>query len=120
MAQALITPESVDSIFNNLSKCLPEWVPALPSIRKGMLVTIVIVVISLIVALISKDQLKDKKDLFSQSFWILIILAGIYGGAQIGDYVKDKDYTIRCIKTNKQHYSNIHWLKLYMQAFKLQ
>lgn len=118
MSGALITPDTVNSIFTNLTNCLPVFVPALPSIRKGLLVTLIIIVLSTIIALVVKNNSKDKKDVFSQIGWVFIILIGIYLGAQLGDYVKDKDYTIRCITLNKQHFSNVHWLKLYMKSFK--
>lgn len=118
MSGPLITPDTVNSVFTNLTNCLPVFVPALPSIKKGLNVTLIIIVLSVITALIIKNNGKDKKDLLSQIGWIFIILVGIYAGAQIGDFVKDKDYTIRCITLNKQHYSNVHWLRLYMRSFK--
>ena len=34
---------SVYKIFKNLNNCLPVFVPALPSLRKGLMVTIIII-----------------------------------------------------------------------------
>lgn len=118
MSQALITPDTVNAVFENLTNCLPVFVSALPSIKKGLLVTFIIIVISIVLAMMLKENSKHKKDIFSQVGWVIVIVMGMYFGAQIGDYVKEKDYTIRCIRLNKQHYSNVHWLKLYMRSFK--
>lgn len=71
----------------------------------------------MILAYTLKKQIK-KKDILSQYAWVIIVILGIYIGSQVGDIVKEKDYTIRCIRINKQHYSNVHWLKLYTRALK--
>lgn len=118
MSQPLITPEAVDSIFSNFKECLPVWVSAKPSIRKGMITTVVIIVIFIMIALGVKMQLEKKKDIISKTIWIAIIILGIYLGGQIGDNVKDRDYMIRSFKLNSQHYANTHWLAMYVKSFK--
>lgn len=117
MSQPLVTPEVVDTLFQNLKTCLPEFVPALPSIKKGLIVTVIIVLLGIILALIVKKR-NTKQDILSQSVWVVVIIVSIFLGANIGDSVKDRDYVIRSVKTNKQHYSNIHWLKQYVKAFR--
>lgn len=119
MAQALITPEAVDSIFKNLTNCLPEYVSALPSIRKGLITTIIIIVIGIVLAIIVKSAMRGR-DIISQSVWVVVILASIFVGGAIGDTVKDRDYLLRSISLNRQHFANTHWLKYYTKAMKLE
>ena len=113
----LIDSNSINTLFSNLEKSLPNYVPALPSIRKGLLTTVIVIIIFGIIG--ARDKWKNSDDDFvSQTRWIFIILAGIFVGTKFGQIVKEKDYTIRCIKLNKQHYSNVHWLKLYTLSLK--
>ena len=118
MSQPLITPEAVDSIFSNFKECLPVWVSAKPSIRKGLFTTVIIIIIFITIALNVKKSMADKPNIFSKTIWIAIIIVGIYLGGMIGDHVKDRDYMLRSFKLNSQHYANIHWLGLYVKSLK--
>ena len=119
MSQSLVTPEAVETLFKKMYECLPWYIPAMPSLKIGLIVTAIIVIIGLIIGLIDRNATKDKSDIIQRSRWIMILLIFVYIGMQVGDIVKDKHYTIACLAKNKQHFANVHWLKLYTEAVKL-
>ena len=118
MYNTLVTPEVVDKIFENLGEALPHYVPAMPSIYRGLVVTIIISLVGLTIAYRDKKENEDSKDVIVKTRWVVVLLVFVYMGVQIGDIVKDKHYTIECLRLNKQHFANVHWLKEYVAAIK--
>ena len=86
---SLIPPETVKTIFEELKAALPVYVPALPSILLGLGITVGLTVLGTAIAML---------------------------GTVLGDFAQDKDYTIRCMTANRQHYCNVHWLAQYMRS----
>lgn len=119
MAHSLVSPEVVDTLFARLNDALPVFVSAMPSIRLGMMITFSIIFVCSVLAYFDKKNTKTANDPITKTRWILFVIAGVVIGGYVGDYMKDRDYTIRCITLNKQHYANVHWLKLYRQAYKV-
>jgi hypothetical protein len=118
MSKELISPEVVDRIFQNLYTSLPTYVPAFPSMLRGLIVTAVITIIGILVGYFDRKETKDSKDLVVKTRWVILTLVFLYIGIQIGDLVKDKHYMIQCLALNKQHFANVHWLKQYISALK--
>jgi hypothetical protein len=116
--KSLISPDAVNTIFTNFQKCLPVFVPAMPSIKIGLFITTSVTILSISLALIDKKMNENKKDIVSKVRWILVVIIGGYLGTQMGDFVREKHYTIRCITDNRQHYANLHLLGLYTNAYK--
>lgn len=114
---SLISPDAIDSFFKNLQGALPVYVPAMPSIILGLTVTVVTIIVGTIIALLDKNGTKDAGEFITKTRWLLIIFIAVLIGGFVGDWMKDRDYLIRCISSNKQHYANVHWLRLYMQSF---
>lgn len=119
MSQALITPEAIQIFSEEIQKCLPKFVPAFPSIQKGLILTLIISIIGIMISKADKDQNNESKDVLQKNRWIMIFLFFVYIGFQLGDILKDKDYTIRSLQENKQHFANTHWLHLYQTALKV-
>lgn len=113
-----VNVETVNALFDNMRSLLPAFVPAMPSIKLGIFVTLVITILGLVIALIDKKNQKDNKDVLQKTRWILVALVSLMIGIYIGDYVKDKNYAIRSLNTNKQHFANVHWLKSYIKAYR--
>lgn len=118
MSKELITPETVEKIFEKFHDCLPEYVPAFPSLVRGLIVTVVVTIIGIIIGLKDKTETSDSKDIVIKTRWIIIILIFLYVGLQVGDIIKDKHYMLQCLALNKQHFANIHWLKEYKNSVK--
>lgn len=115
---SLITPDAIQSMFEHLGGTLPKYVPALPSIILGLIVMGVVVLISLVIAIHDRNRTSDETNFLTRTRWIVLILIGCIVGVVIGDFVRDKDYTIRCITDNRQHFANVHWLRLYSLAYR--
>lgn len=105
--------ETIRALF---ADALPKYVPASPSIFLGLVVTTVVVVASIAYAAVDRSRAKD--GVFDRYRWVVIVLVGVAVGAKLGDYVQEKHYTISCIRENRQHYANVHWLRLYMRAWR--
>ena len=118
MSTELITHKTVDQIFERFHECLPQYVPAFPSLMRGIIVTLLITVMGIVIGLKDKNETSNTKDIVVKTRWILVILIFLYVGLQVGDIVKDKHYMLQCLSTNKQHFANIHWLKEYKNALK--
>lgn len=118
MSRELITPQTVEKLFEKFHDCLPEYVPAFPSLVRGLVVTVVVTIIGIIIGLRDKKETSESKDIVLKTRWIVVVLVFLYIGLQVGDLVKDKHYMIKCLALNKQHYANIHWLKEYRSAIK--
>ena len=50
--------------------------------------------------------------------WIAIDLVTIVAAWMIFKYIYDFVYTWDSISVNRQHFANIHWLKMYRNALK--
>ena len=118
MSQSLINSEAIKTLFEQIDICLPKYVPAMPSIILGLSVTLVIIFTGTIISMIDKNRSKKKSDAIQKYRWIIVLIIFAYLGLQVGDLVKDKHYTISSVRLNKQHFANIHWLRLYVDAFK--
>ena len=109
----------VDKLFSNLKNALPVFVPAMPSIQIGLIVTFIILIIGLFIANNDRKNNKESKDVVAQTRWMIIIGVSVWIATRLGEFVQNKHYTIQCISTNKQHYANVHWLKQYMGPLKM-
>ena len=108
--------ESINAIFDNVSRSLPVYIPAMQSIVIGLTVSIVVLLISFRIAYLDMKHRRNETDPMLHSRWIGICLGGIVAGVMLGDFVRDKHYTFQSIYKNKQHFANVHWLKLYAGA----
>ena len=113
---SLLTSDVVEKIAEKLTGSLPLYVPAMPSILVGIYVMLLVIAIFTTVGLVDRRKNTYSDNLILRTRWIGVIIIGILLGSFIGDYVQGKHYTILCIKTNRQHYANVHWLRLYTRA----
>jgi quinol-cytochrome oxidoreductase complex cytochrome b subunit len=113
---SLIPPETVKTIFDELKAALPVYVPALPSILLGLGVTIGLTVLGTAIAMLDRKKSAKSDDTIVRYRWIVIVLVFAALGTVLGDFLQDKDYTIRCMTANRQHYCNVHWLAQYMRS----
>jgi hypothetical protein len=113
---SLLTPDTIKAIAEEVGKALPEYVPAMPSIMLGLSITIGCTILGTVLALMDRRKHQKSNDTLVKYRWIVIVLVFAALGTFVGDYAQDKDYTIRCIRTNRQHYANVHWLTQYMRS----
>lgn len=113
---SFLTPDAITTLADVVSGALPKYVPAFSSILFGLVVSIVIMIGMAVLAMIDRSRNKKSKNYIDRIRWLLIIALGVILAIKVGDYVQEKHYTIQCIKTNRQHYANIHWLRLYNRA----
>lgn len=109
---ALVTADVVNEIFAKFQSCLPEYVPAMPSIILGMIVTGVMLVAGVVAALVDRHLTRNKQFVVRVR-WIVLVIVAVVVSSFVGTYVQERHYTIRCITTNRQHYANVHWLRAY-------
>lgn len=114
---ALLTPDVLTRLADILNQALPKYVSAWPSIKIGLVVMAVVTLFFVVVAMFDRKHNKSHKNVFLQSRWMLCLVCGVIVAHKIGEFVQEKHYTIRCIKTNRQHYANVHWLRLYRRAY---
>ena len=62
--------------------------------------------------------MRDSDDVIERTRWLFIVVITIYVAAVITDFVRDKHYLFESIALNKQHYANVAWLKEYMKALR--
>ena len=110
--------EVVDKIFEKSKQALPVYVSALPSLRIGISVGVGIFVLGALTALVDRHLQKDSEDVIERTRWLFIVALSVYVAAIATDYVKDKHYTIRSVTLNQQHYANVAWLSDYVKALK--
>ena len=82
----------------------------------GLSITIGCTILGTVLALMDRRKHQKSNDTLVKYRWIVIVLVFAALGTFVGDYAQDKDYTIRCIRTNRQHYANVHWLTQYMRS----
>lgn len=115
---SLITPEAIDRVFELVGTgALPKFVPAMPSIILGLVVGLVLLLSGLLLSMWDRYQTKGDPNVFVRTRWIIGIVVAVFVAGMAGDTVQNKHYTIRCIVINKQHFANVHWLRLYRRAF---
>lgn len=119
MSQSLISPEAINEVYQKLRLSLPVYVPAMPSIILGLVTMFTIMIIGGVIGKRDADKNKENTSFIVRSRWLLIVLVAVVCGILIGDFVEDKHYTIRCIAANRQHYANVHWLRLYMRSYRV-
>ncbi len=119
MAQSLVEPAVINEIYDKLRMSLPVYVPAMPSIVLGLVTMSIVLVAGAILGARDATKNKHNTSFLVRSRWLLVILVSVICGILIGDFVEDKHYTIRCITANRQHYANVHWLRLYMRSYRV-
>ena len=113
---SLITPEAIQQLFASSGNALPRYVPAMGSIIIGVVVSIILLASGTLAAFIDRAVTKQSTNFITRTRWIVVlILTGIIA-VYIGEFVQDKHYTFKCIRLNRQHFANVHWLRLYSRA----
>lgn len=113
---SLISPEAIQQLFMSSKNALPRYVPAMASIVIGIVVSIALFLTGIVIALIDRVASKGSSSFMTRTRWIVVLLVSAIVAVYIGDFVQDKHYTFKCIKLNRQHYANVHWLRLYSRA----
>ncbi len=114
---SFISPEALTEVFRAVNIALPKYVPAMPSIILGLSIMFTMLFIGLVIGGADARKQRKNKNFVTRSRWILIVLASLVAGILVGNFAEEKHYTIRCIYTNRQHYANVHWLRLYSKAY---
>lgn len=117
MSKSLVSPEVVDRFFDRLEKSLPTFVPALPSIILGIIVTLIVLSFGTVLAMWDRHNTKDSTNIVVRTRWIVTLAVFMFASGMLGDLIQNKHYTIRCILDNRQHFANVHWLRMYSRAW---
>ena len=117
---SFISPEALTELFRAVNISLPKYVPAMPSIILGLSIMFSMLFIGLVIGGVDARKQRKSKSFVARSRWMLIVLASLVAGILVGNFAEDKHYTVRCIYTNRQHYANVHWLRLYSKAYRTQ
>lgn len=113
---SLLSPEAVRQIFASSTDMLPRYVPAMGSIVVGIVVSIVLLVGGTVAALVDRAATKQANRFITRTRWILVLVLTAIVAVYSGEFVQEKHYTFRCIWLNRQHFANVHWLRLYSRA----
>ena len=118
-SKRMVDSKTVDTFFDRSADALPSFVPALPSLKVGLAVGIIIFVLGTLTAITDRENTKSSDDPIEKTRWLFIVAITIYVAAIVTDFVKEKHYAFAAIALNKQHYANVAWLREYIKAFTL-
>ena len=113
---AFLTPAAIDRLFDRAQASLPQYISAMPSLVVSLIVTLSIALIGVCVAMVDRGATTEHKNVLVRFRWTLVIIGATVLGFVVGDVVQSKYYTIQCISKNRQHFANVHWLRLYTRA----
>jgi hypothetical protein len=114
---SLISPAAVDRTFDRITQSLPQYVPALPSIILGITTAVIIFTTGTLMALWDRHATMKSSNIFIRTRWIITIAIFLFLSGMMGDLIQNKHYLVQCISINRQHFANVHWLRLYSKAF---
>lgn len=108
--------EAVDTFFDRMEDTLPSHVPRGPSTILAMASTLVVFAQGMITVLQDKRDTANSDDALKKFRWILMLAVLLSVCASLYDFVQDKAYSISMFTLNKQHITNLHWMRKYKRA----
>lgn len=108
--------QAVDRFFDRAGHALPVFVPALPSMAAGALVSIVVFLVGGRDVWEDKRRFADSPEIVKRYRWVLLLGLLLAVCNLLNDFVATTIYRIANLKQNKQHITNIHWLREYNAA----
>ena len=114
----MLDSKAVDTLFDRASTTLPVFVPALPSLKLGIYVGLIVFLLGSITCWREMEKYKLSEDPIERTRWLFILLLTVYISGLVTDFVRDKHYKYVSVSSNVQHYANVAWLSEYMRAIR--
>ena len=110
--------ESTAEILKSLEVLLPQHVGRMYSYYVGMIVSCIVMTLLAPVTIEQRRKVKDASSDLERTGWIISLSLTVILGSYLFSSVSDIVYTYQNVSKNKQHLTNIFWLKKYAEAFR--
>lgn len=107
---------AVDRVFFHTRNSLPSYVPSRPALTTGLAVGGGMLLIGLAPVAELWRMHRNSENPAKRLIWILLLGAVLAASSAVSDIVQDKVYQIHMVRSNSQHFANLHWLKQYKKA----
>lgn len=108
--------QAVDRFFDRAAGGLPVFVPAMPSLLAGTAGALVVFLIGGRVVREERNRYLETEDLTKRYRWVVLLGVLLLVCGYVSDAVQNKVYTFSNVALNRQHFANVHWLKVYKTA----
>ena len=105
-------------LYDRIRNDLPVHVPKGSSMLYGILAAIFPFCVGILITKSIKTKLKDSDSVLEEHSWFVSLVCTFILASKFYSITQDFIYKMDCIRLNKQHFANVHWLKLYMDAYR--
>jgi hypothetical protein len=109
---------AVDRFFDRATEALPTFVSKAPSLALGAVTSLLVVVGGGIPVNEDRKKHAQSDDLVLKFRWVVMLGTLLTVAGMAGEFVQDFAYNFANLVANRQHFVNVHWLKLYMKALR--
>ena len=107
---------AVDRVFFHARNSLPIYVPTMPALYTGLSVGGGMLFLGLAPVFELWRIHRNSENPVKRLIWILLLGVVLAACSTVSDIVQDKVYQIHMVRSNSQHFANLHWLKQYRKA----
>ena len=107
---------AVDRVFFHTRNSLPTYVPSMPALYTGLAVGGGILVVGAAPVFELWRTHRDSDNPIKRLIWILVLGVVLAASSAVSDLVQDKVYQIHMVRSNSQHFANLHWIRQYKKA----